>query len=87
MVPMGLSLRSWLPRNQMKKEAEMLAEMGKPILLVQGRQDRLVPVKDSQRLHEMWKGSEIAVFEDCGHNVHEEYPEKFNRLVVEFLKR
>jgi pimeloyl-ACP methyl ester carboxylesterase len=33
----------------------------------------------------LWKGSRLVIFDQAGHTPHEEYPEKFNRLALEFL--
>ena len=80
-------LRNVLRYPYASREADMLASAGKPILLAHGRQDKLVPLTDSETLHDKWKGSELVVFEKCGHNLQQEYPEKFNKLVVDFLTR
>jgi len=80
-------LRNVLRYPYASKEAEMLASAGKPILLAHGRQDKLVPLTDSETLQDKWKGAKLVVFEKCGHNLQQEYPEKFNKLVVDFLTR
>jgi len=80
-------LRNVLREPFLMKEAKILATMDKPILLAHGKQDKLVPVAASQAVHELWKGSELVVFEKCGHNLNQEYPDKFNQLAVDFLGR
>jgi pimeloyl-ACP methyl ester carboxylesterase len=71
----------------LRKEAEMLAKMDKPILLAHGVGDGLVPVNDSKKLHKMWKTSTLEIFDKAKHNLHEEYPDKFNTLVEDFLTK
>jgi pimeloyl-ACP methyl ester carboxylesterase len=53
-------------------------------LLIWGDTDREVPLKDGERLHEAIPGSRLTVFRACGHLPHEEYPETFVKLVLDF---
>jgi pimeloyl-ACP methyl ester carboxylesterase len=69
----------------LKPEADLLAKTGTRILLVHGDADPLVPIKDSKILHRLWKRSQLAVFPGAKHNPHEEYADKFNKVVVDFL--
>ena len=62
-----------------------MAGMNKPILIVHGKEDKGVPLDRSKRLNDLWKGSKLVIFDRAGHNPHEEYPEKFNQLALEFL--
>lgn len=71
----------------LKPEADRLAKTGIPILLVHGNADPLVPIEDSKALHRLWKDSQLTVFQGAKHNPHEEYPDKFNKVVVEFLSQ
>ena len=57
-----------------------------PTLLLWGDTDREVPLKDGERLHEAIPGSRLIVFRDCGHLPHEEYPQLFTELVLEFCE-
>jgi pimeloyl-ACP methyl ester carboxylesterase len=57
----------------------------KTILIVHGREDRAIPLDRSQKLHALWKGSQLVVFEEAGHTPQEEHPEQFNQLALEFL--
>jgi len=59
--------------------------MNKPILIVHGREDNAVPLDRSEQLSKLWAGSTLVIFEKAGHSPHEEYPEKFNKLAVDFL--
>lgn len=45
----------------------------------------LVFLDRSKRLSDLWKGSKLVIFDKAGHTPHEEYPEKFNKLAIEFL--
>lgn len=67
-------------------EIRRLGQMDVPILIVWGRHDKSIPVERGQAMHRILKGSRLEVFEYSAHVAHDEQPEEFNRLVIEFLK-
>ena len=64
---------------------EELPKITSPTLIVWGAHDTLVPVKDAARMRELIPGSRSEVFERTGHVAMLERPERFNRLLREFL--
>lgn len=74
------TLRRW-SAERIELEA---ARITQPTLLVWGAQDREVPLKSGERLHELIKGSRLFVFPHCGHLPQEERPQEFAALVAEF---
>ncbi|HKR61884.1 MAG TPA: alpha/beta hydrolase [Pyrinomonadaceae bacterium] len=56
----------------------------RPTLIVWGENDREVSVEDGRRIHEQIPGSRLVIFRACGHLPHEEYPEEFTKLVLQF---
>jgi 4,5:9,10-diseco-3-hydroxy-5,9,17-trioxoandrosta-1(10),2-diene-4-oate hydrolase len=56
-----------------------------PTLVLWGRQDRILPVRHGIDAAEKIPGARLHIFEHCGHMPNIEYPEEFNRLLVEFL--
>jgi pimeloyl-ACP methyl ester carboxylesterase len=64
---------------------EELPKIGCPTLIVWGAHDTLVPVKDAKRMEELIPGSRRVVFERTGHVAMLERPERFNRLLRDFL--
>jgi pimeloyl-ACP methyl ester carboxylesterase len=64
---------------------EELPKIDCPTLIVWGAHDTLVPVKDAKRMQELIPGSRSEVFERTGHVAMLERPERFNRLLREFL--
>ncbi len=78
-------LRHVLKEPYVEKEANLLANMSIPILIIHGREDKAVPLDRSKRLNDLWKGSKLVIFDKAGHTPHEEHPEKFNKLAIEFL--
>ena len=64
---------------------DRLDELDVPTLLIHGREDPIFPVAWSERAAEPIPKSEFVPFERCGHWPPREYPEKFDRVVGDFL--
>ena len=64
-----------------------LSEIAAPTLITWGRDDRFVPLDSGLRMVWGLQDAEFHVFSKCGHWAQWEHAEKFNRLVIEFLKR
>ena len=62
-----------------------LPKISCPTLIVWGANDQLVSVKDAERLEDLIPDSRREVFERTGHVAMLERPERFNRLLREFL--
>jgi pimeloyl-ACP methyl ester carboxylesterase len=56
-------------------------------LIVHGRDDQVIPLKNSERLHALIERSELHVFGRCGHWTQIEWAAEFNQLLVQFLER
>ena len=56
-----------------------------PTLIVWGRRDRFIPVKHGIEASELIEGSRLEIFDDSGHFPHEHEPERFARLLLEFI--
>ena len=74
------TVRRW-DAERVSRDAHLLTQ---PTLLLWGDTDREVPLADGERLHEAIAGSRLIVFRECGHLPHEEYPQAFVRVVLEF---
>jgi pimeloyl-ACP methyl ester carboxylesterase len=74
------TVRRW-DAERVSRDAHLLTQ---PTLLLWGDTDREVPRADAERLHEAIAGSRLIVFRECGHLPHEEYPEAFVKVVLEF---
>lgn len=64
-----------------------LDKIRQPTLIIWGAQDELILLADGQRLHTQIAGSQLVVFDNCGHLPQEEMPERFAWEVLEFMKR
>ncbi len=56
-----------------------------PTLILWGREDRVIPLKTGERLHQLIPNSTLEVIEQCGHVPHEEKPEETIASVSRFL--
>ena len=64
---------------------DRLPEIGCPTLIVWGREDMLVPVRDADEFERLIPHARKVVLEDTGHVPMLERPRAFNRCLAEFL--
>jgi pimeloyl-ACP methyl ester carboxylesterase len=65
---------------------QRLRELGMPVLVITGDDDRIVPTELSLQLAEDIPGAELAIIPDCGHVPHEECPIEFMAAVEIFVQ-
>jgi pimeloyl-ACP methyl ester carboxylesterase len=58
---------------------------GMPTLLIWGGRDPIVPVADAYTAHEAMPGSRLEIFERAGHFPFHQDPERFARVIEDFL--
>ena len=56
-----------------------------PALSVWGKEDQVFPLSNADRLNQDIAGSYKVIFHEAGHLPQVEVPDKFNRVVYEFL--
>ena len=61
-----------------------LRDVRAPTLVIWGRQDRWIPLRDADRFVAAIPGARKVVIEDCGHVPQEEKPAEVARLIAEF---
>jgi 3-oxoadipate enol-lactonase len=64
-----------------------LERLAVPTLVITGDEDRVYPPELAQRMARRIPGAELAVLEACGHLSNLEQPERFNEVMLEFLRR
>jgi 3-oxoadipate enol-lactonase len=64
-----------------------LEKLAVPTLVITGDEDRVYPPELSRRMASRIPGAELAVLEACGHLSSLEQPERFNEVLLEFLRR
>ena len=76
------TVRGW-DAERISRDAHLITQ---PTLLLWGENDLEIPVADGERLHAEIPGSRLIVLLNCGHLPHEEYPEAFTNVVIDFCK-
>ena len=56
-----------------------------PVLIVWGTEDSIIPVAHGRQAHKEMPGSRLEIFQGVGHFPHSEEPERFVRILDEFL--
>ncbi|HEX6125967.1 MAG TPA: alpha/beta hydrolase [Pyrinomonadaceae bacterium] len=74
--------RAW-DAGRIENDAHLI---GQPTLIIWGEEDKVIPVEDGHKLHEVILNSRLVVFENCGHIPQEEKSDLFAELVTEFCK-
>jgi 2-hydroxymuconate-semialdehyde hydrolase len=62
-----------------------LGEMGHPVLLVHGRDDKIVPLETSLYLLQHMTNVQLHVFGQCRHWIQVEFAGRFNELLAKFF--
>ena len=57
-----------------------------PILLIWGKQDKLIPVFLAKKLIKLHPWLKLTVVDNAGHCLHDESPKLFNDIVMKWLK-
>lgn len=74
------------PRTLLGDLTAQLASIKHSTLAVWGRDDRFIPLDHGLKLLWGMPNAELHVFNNCGHWCQWEHADKFNRLVLDFLK-
>ena len=87
----GARMGDWLhaitaqPDRGASSDPARYAGLRMPALLVWGRQDRIIPLAEGERLARLLPQAKLVVLEDMNHAPHLEDTRTFNRLLLEFL--
>ncbi|MEX1165920.1 MAG: alpha/beta fold hydrolase [Hydrogenophaga sp.] len=65
----------------------LLGQLQMPTLILHGRQDVVLPAKHSEKAHALVPGSELQIWDDCGHTPQLERPTAFNTCLIALVKR
>jgi pimeloyl-ACP methyl ester carboxylesterase len=75
------------PLGELTQTYQRVAAQGLPVLLVWGRQDKIVPFKLSEKARQILPQAEFHAIDQAGHIAHYERPEVVNPLLITFLKK
>ncbi|WP_310481699.1 alpha/beta fold hydrolase [Chamaesiphon sp. VAR_48_metabat_403] len=64
---------------------DSLPNIARPTLIIWGEYDRIIPVKHARIAAAAIPHSQLHIFPNCGHHPYLEYPDRFNRLVLNFM--
>ena len=64
---------------------DRLSELRMPTLLIWGRHDHIFPASHAVSAKDKLPNGRVEIFDDSGHTPQMEEPERFNRLVLDFL--
>lgn len=65
---------------------DRLSEICQPVLLIHGKQDKLVPVAYATQAAERLPNARLCLIDEAGHWPQRERPHEFNQILVEFLQ-
>jgi pimeloyl-ACP methyl ester carboxylesterase len=65
---------------------DLLPPINIPMLLIWGLQDRMIPSSQARAIAELNTNLKLIELENAGHCPHDEYPEQFNSLLLDWLK-
>ena len=91
-----LSIRHWpTPEGasgQMKalsvfNSKRRLGEIRRPVLVITGDEDRMMPPENSRLLADAIPGSELYIVDGAGHSFYQEKPDEVNRVLIDFFMK
>ena len=65
---------------------DLLPQITVPMLLIWGLQDKMIPPQQAGAIADLNPLIKLIELENAGHCPHDEYPEQFNRLLLEWLE-
>ena len=75
------------PGTTREHAIELLGRLRCPVLFVQGSEDEITPPDRCAAMLELLPGSELAVFDGCGHGLNARDPVRFNLMLRGFADR
>mgnify|MGYP005732970331 FL=1 len=81
-MSLGMGCRPWR-----FTAPQLLRKLQSPMLLIWGRQDRFIPLAIGEKVASENPRLELAVIDECGHCPHDETPEQFLDVMLNWLDR
>ena len=69
-----------------KSVRDLLPQVAVPVLLIWGLQDKMIPPKQARAIASLNSRLKLIELADAGHCPHDEYPEQFNSLLLDWLE-
>lgn len=71
--------------SAMSSSESDISKIDKDVLIIHGRDDKVIPFENSTRLHSLIPSSQLHGFGECGHWSQIEHKDRFNKLLEDFL--
>lgn len=71
--------------SAMASNEEDIKAIDKDVLIIHGRDDKVIPFENSTRLHSLIEKSQLHGFGQCGHWSQIEHKDRFNKLLEDFF--
>jgi pimeloyl-ACP methyl ester carboxylesterase len=81
------SLIRLLRHREGDMSSEELREINQPVLMIWGKEDKVIPVKTGYRLKHDLPNAELIVYEKCGHLMMEEKPKEITTEIIRFIEK
>ncbi len=69
----------------MESDENDIKKIDKDVLIIHGREDKVIPLQNSIRLNQLILKSQLHVFGQCGHWTQIEHKDRFNKLLFDFF--
>jgi len=76
----------YLMGKDFTSEYRKLGELGKPVQLFWGKNDKMIPIEDSKLITDVVPDVEFHAIEKAGHVPNYEQPQEVNQKMIQFLK-
>jgi pimeloyl-ACP methyl ester carboxylesterase len=80
------SLIRLLRHREGDMSSQELREINQPVLMIWGKEDKVIPVKTGYRLKHDLPNAELIVYEKCGHLMMEEKPKEITTEIIRFIE-
>ena len=71
--------------NTLEDEIRELGHFDIPKLIIWGREDKSLPVRCAEKMHQLMPGSLLEILDNAGHLANFDRADTFNKLVIDFL--
>jgi pimeloyl-ACP methyl ester carboxylesterase len=70
-----------------RDSTDLLQQIDCPTLIIVGKEDKLTPPSEAEKMNQAITGSSLMIIADAGHLPNIEQPESFNPVVSDFLSK
>jgi pimeloyl-ACP methyl ester carboxylesterase len=81
------SLIRLLRHREGDMSSEELQQIKQPVLMIWGKEDKVIPVKTGYKLKHDLPNAELIVYEKCGHLLMEEKPDEITNEMIRFIEQ